>query len=68
MPELSPSSITSDLTDHLEEACLPGGVSDVAIKVSLNLFTLNDGRALCNKWEEGMYHVYMAKYKKWSYK
>ena len=38
LPELSPSSITSDLTDMLEEACLPGGVSDVAIQVSEILF------------------------------
>jgi hypothetical protein len=36
LPELSPSSITSDLTDLLEEACLPGSVSDVAIQVSMN--------------------------------
>lgn len=32
-PELSPSCIISDLTDLLEEACLPGSVSDVAIQV-----------------------------------
>lgn len=36
LPELSPSSITSDLTDLLEEACLPGSVSDVAIQASMN--------------------------------
>ena len=39
LPELSASTLTADLTALLEEACLPGSVSDLEIKVIRHLLT-----------------------------
>ena len=39
-PELGVSTLTSDLTALLEEACLPGSVSDLEIKVGRHLLVL----------------------------
>ena len=41
LPHLSPTSLPSDLTAFLEEACLPGSVSDLEIEVSLYHIILN---------------------------
>ena len=36
MPSLSPSTLTSDLSSLLEEACLPGSIYDMKIDVCYN--------------------------------